>query len=158
MPGYIADHATERSKFRWKLVEILLGTPIRVTDCPIAIEYGGHTWLAGRLTMGQIQNRLQGATADFSLADADGTIFPALDAVGGGEGVVVNIWTAEFIVGNITTAVPSDAVQAFTGRILTTTKDTTSGTDKVDVSVGPVALTTAMSIPTRLISDVFRHA
>lgn len=153
--GYITDHAAETSKWRWRLIEIDFSTPMYVTDCDRAIEWNGHTWLPHGITVSSITNPDTGPTMAFTAADADNYIFPWLNDTNGGEGLVVNAYVAEFAIGSASAA-PDDVRQIFTGRISSSTKDTSAGKDEVQISCGPPALTSAVNFPSRTFGSLAR--
>jgi hypothetical protein len=164
--GFIADHSAGNAKLQWRLVEISFDTPLRITDCDIDVEYEGHTWLRVGLSVSNIANSIQGPTCQVTIPDADQSLFALLDATSGGEDLPVRILLVEFqpqteVIGGVTypiltTAVPDDAVLLFTGRILTATKDTTGGTDQVQLSCGPFASTANVDFPTRTFASLVR--
>jgi hypothetical protein len=151
---YIPGHAAETSKQRWKLIEIDFSTVMRLTDCDMAVEYAGHTWVPHGVQSINIQNPDAGPTATFTVADADNYVFPWLNASNGGEGLVVNIWEVEFAPGSISAA-PDDGVQVFTGRIKAVTSNTVS-VDQAEFSCGPPALTTSVNFPSRTFGSLAR--
>ena len=152
--GYVADNAAGVSKQRWRLIEIQFSPEMYFTDCPGAIEWDGHTWIPHGVTVTGITNPDTGPTMAFTVADADQYVFPFLNATGGAEGLIVNAWVAEFAPANAT-AVPDDAVQIFTGRV-TSSRKNASGTDQVEFSCGPPALTTSINVPTRTFGSLAR--
>lgn len=145
--GYIADNAAGNAKLQWRLIEINFSTPMRLTDCPIAIEYGGHRWLPHGVQNIAVQNPPTGPTMSFTVADADNYVWPWLNATNGAEGLVVNAWLAEFAPTN-RTAVPDDVVPIFTGRSKAVTANT-AGVDQAEFQCGPPATTTSINVPTR---------
>jgi hypothetical protein len=154
---FIPDHATESRKWRWKLIRIQFSTILYVTDCPVAIEYGGHTYVPHGVTVSQIQNPDTGPTMSFSAADADNFFFTPLNASNGGQGIVVDCYLAEFVVGS-TSAAPDDVVQVYTGRIASASKNMAGGKDEVQINCGPPAMVTAINFPIRTFSNLVRVA
>jgi hypothetical protein len=152
--GYIADHAAEGGKLQWMLIEIDFSTPMRLTDCPVAVEYGGHTWLPHGVQNIAIQNPSTGPTMSFTVADADNYVFPWLNDTNGAEGLVVNAWLAEFAPTNAT-ATPDDVVLVFTGRAKSATSNA-SGIDQAEFQCGPPALTTSINFPSRAFGSLAR--
>jgi hypothetical protein len=152
--GYIADNAAGASKLRWRLIEIQFSTVIRLTDCPVAIEWSGHTWLPHGVQVTSLQNPDSGPLMSFTVADADNYVFPWLNDSNGGEGLIVNAWLAEFAPDSVS-ATPDDVILIFTGRITAVTSNT-AGVDQAEFSCGPPALTSAIDFPTRTFGSLAR--
>lgn len=157
--GYIADHASESGKLRWRLVEIYFTSSVvaRMTDATFRITWNGHDWLPQPLTVSQITNPVTGATCSLDVADADQYLFGFLSTYNGGIQCPVNIYTTEFAPG-FTTNVPADVVQTFAGMIQSVTKNTAGTTDSVNIACGPPVLTTTINLPVRLITSFLRSS
>lgn len=154
--GYIADHAAEPSKLRFRLLQIAFDPdPFFVTDCPIGIEWNGESWLPRGLRVGSITNSAQGQSCTIEVEDVDNSLFVLLDASNGGEEMPIAVFMAEFALDS-SSAVPDDVTQSFAGAIQTATKAMDGGIDRVELWCGPPKQTTGTDFPTRLISTLVR--
>ena len=134
----------------------LLGVPnpLYWTDCDIPIVWSGQTWVPQSITVEAINAQPTGNVTAFKIGDAANVWFPILAACNGGELAIATIYEAGFLLTNLS-AVP-DAVQTiYTGRVDHTTASTVNE-DNIEITLMPPTVTTAGSLPVRLISTLLR--
>jgi hypothetical protein len=153
---FFTAHAGDPNVRKWTLVRIGFSPVLYLTDCDVSIEWAGTTWTSSSLQVGAVTNQPDGQSASFSLGDADGSVLSLLSTTNGGEQLQVDIYEAGFLLTN-QTPTPDGVQQIFSGRIDTTSNDTTS-TDVVQFTCMPPVLQNAAFLPTRLIAGLVRTA
>jgi hypothetical protein len=152
--GFFSDHAADGEVTKFRLYYLGLATPVYWTDCDLDIVWSGHTWQAKPITGGTVSNQPDGASASFTIADADNALFPVLAMGNGGELAIAAIYEAGFLVTN-QTAVPDEVVEIFSGRI--DRPVVRSGTeDVIEIVLMPPANVQAGELPTKLLSTLVR--
>lgn len=152
--GFFSDHGGDGQIRKYRLYFIALNTPVYWTDCDIDIVWGGFTWAASPIVAGAVSSAPTGATATFDYGDADGTVFTALSAQGGGELTQAAIYEAGFLSTN-QTAIPDEVVEIFSGQI-DSVQVSTVQKDVITFTFMPPTQSQAVNIPTRLLSTLLR--
>lgn len=156
--GYIEDHVHDVSILKWNLIEIQLTPTLRFATGDFDVVALSNVFLArlsgnGRPCNVQSISARGGIlnSAVIEIPDADSYVFAALRAVGGGQGVGVNVWEAWFSPTN-KTAIPDDTRLRAAGKIDSAQKDSAGGTDLVTISLRGVGKGSSVYIPPRLVS------
>lgn len=156
--GYLEDHVHDVSIRKWNLIELQFSPTIRLATGDFDVVALSNTWLARLSTNGRPCGvsliSMQGGTLSsgtIQIPDADDVIFTILRATNGGQGVGVNIWEAWFGAAN-ESAVPDATQLRAAGKINSSLKDNSAGTDLVTINLVGQGRGANVYVPPRLVA------
>jgi hypothetical protein len=156
--SYRDDHARDASILKWNLIEIQFTPTLRLATSDFDIVALSNIFLGrasgnGRPCSVQSISAQGGVlnSAVIVITDADNLVFGKLRATGGGQGIGVNVWEAWFAPTN-KTAIPEATYIRAAGKIDSSNKDSSSGTDLVTINLVGAGKGSNVYVPPRLAS------
>ncbi|MDD5304874.1 MAG: hypothetical protein PHS14_17395 [Elusimicrobia bacterium] len=155
---YIDDHVRDPSILKWNLIEIQFTPTLRLATSDFDVVALSNIFLGRSSGDGRPCSvpsiSAQGGvlnSAVIEITDADNLVFGKLRATGGGQGIGVNVWEAWFDPTN-KSAIPDGTRIRAAGKIDSSKKDSSSGTDLVTINLVGAGKGSNVYVPPRLAS------